>query len=215
MITMHKPVFTVLGDSISVGYTPYLKEELREFEFVPKTEGKEAYEDLDIPRGANCGDSRMLLEYARAAEADGKLTWDLYIVNAGLHDIRIEPETGVRQVSDAEYRQNLSMLFELLLRQGARVIFVNTTNADEAVHNARIQKFWRFSRDVAAVNQIAGEVCRTYGVELIDLYTFTLGFGKEGYTDHIHYTPEISEKQAAYIAENVRGFVKHRPLTGR
>ena len=95
------------------------------------------------------------------------------------------------------------------------MIFVNTTNADEAVHNARIQKFWRFSRDVAAVNRIAEAVCQTYGVELIDLYTFTLRFGKEGYADHIHYTPEISEKQAAYIAEKVRGFVRQRPLTGR
>ena len=204
MLIMHKKVFTVFGDSISVQYTPYLKEELQEFEFVPKVEGKEAYEDLDIPKGTNCGDSKMLLEYISAAEKDGKLDKDLYLVNAGLHDIRIDPSTGRRQVEDTDYRKNLTDILTLLLGHGARVIFINTTNADEAVHNVRISKFWRYSKDVQAVNRIAAEVCEECGVALIDLYTFTLQFGKEGYADHIHYTSEIAKKQADFIAGEVR-----------
>ncbi len=205
---MHKQVFTILGDSISVGYTPYLKEKLQEFDFVPKTEGKEAYENLDIPKGTNCGDSRMLLDYVKAAERDGKLDKDLYLVNAGLHDIRIDPQTGARQVSDEEYEYNLAELFGILQRQGACVIFVNTTNADETIHNVRIQQFWRYSKDVQTVNRIAQEVCRKFRVGLIDLYTFTLQFGKEGYVDHVHYTSEIAQKQAVFIAGQVREILR-------
>ena len=208
MVTMTKQVFTVLGDSISVGYTPYLKEELREFDFVPKTEGKEAYENLDIPKGANCGDSRMLLDYVKAAERDGKPIKDLYLINAGLHDIRIDPRTGARQVDDEEYESNLSAVFELLLRRGATVIFVNTTNADEEIHNTRIQQFWRYGKDVQTVNRIACDVCEKYRIGLIDLYTFTLQFGKEGYVDHVHYTSEISRKQAVFIANRVREILR-------
>ena len=206
---MEQIVYTVLGDSISVGYTPFLTQAMgKRFLFVPKTSGKEAFEDLDIPKGTNCGDSRMLLDYLTAAARDWKLTSTLYLVNAGLHDVKTDPQTRVRQVSNDEYRKNLESALDLLKAENKLVIFINTTNAAEEIHNVRESKFYRYHRDVEAVNEIAAEVCLSRDIPMIDLYRYTIQFGNDAFLDHVHYLPEISEKQGGYIASQVKELLK-------
>ena len=200
-----KKTYTVLGDSISVRYSDFLSEALSdEYIFIPKTEGKEAYDNLDIPTGTNCGDSGMLLDYIKASHENGRLTSDFYILNAGLHDIKTDPITGKKQVEINEYEKNLREIFRILkIIKKCKFVFVNTTNADEEIHNNKGMGFYRFKKDVALVNEAAKKVCNEYKIPYIDLYSYTLEFGKEAFSDHVHYFSEISKKQAEFLAEEV------------
>ncbi|MEM7108775.1 MAG: hypothetical protein AAF519_11155, partial [Bacteroidota bacterium] len=60
------PKIFVIGDSISIHYGPYLAQYLgTDFQYARKGDNGEAFKNLDIPVGANGGDSRMVLDYLR------------------------------------------------------------------------------------------------------------------------------------------------------
>ena len=99
------PSVFVIGDSISIHYGPYLERMLTgRFVYDRKTDAGEALLDLDQPRGANAGDSSMVLEYVRALARVGFGT-DYLLLNCGLHDLRTNPITSAKQVPLAEYRR--------------------------------------------------------------------------------------------------------------
>jgi len=60
----------VIGDSISIQYGPYLEAALRGVMAYARKEGEEeALLNLDIPQGANGGDSGMVLSFLEAKTA--------------------------------------------------------------------------------------------------------------------------------------------------
>jgi len=182
--------YTIWGDSISMAYSPFLAACLGGV-FVFR------------PYGDNCEDSRKLLAHAKAEFAAGNITQDLLVVNAGLHDIKRNPGAAGWQVAPEDYAQNLDTLFGLTARAGARVVFVNTTGVVDELHNTRCGAFKRFDSDARQANGIAAAVCEKRGVPLVDLYTRTKAYGPGAFTDHVHYTPEVSRLQAAFIAEQI------------
>jgi lysophospholipase L1-like esterase len=188
MEKMESVNYSVWGDSISLGYSPCLGKHLGErYAFLPLDE--------------NCGDSRGLLGVAEARLAQGRATRDLLILNAGLHDIkRYGGGTAACQVPLPEYGENLDRIFALLERTRARVVFVNTTGVIDELHNAPGSEFRRYDSDVLAVNEAAARVCEKRRVPLVDLYAFTKAFGTAAFADHVHYKPEVSDRQAGYIA---------------
>ena len=183
--------YTVWGDSISQGYSPFLAARL----------GEEGY--VFRPYGDNCEDSRKLLSHAEAEFAAGNITQDLLVVNAGLHDIKRYPGAAGCQVEPEAYALNLDALFTLAARAGARVLFVNTTWVADELHNARCGEFRRFDSDVRRLNEIAAAVCEQHGVPLADLYAYTKSYGPGEFVDHVHYTPGMSRLQAAFIAAHI------------
>ena len=98
----------VIGDSISIQYGPWLAKFLQgRYSYRRKEGSQEALLDLDIPEGANGGDSSMVLAYIQAAGDHHEIGHpDLLLLNCGLHDIKTDPETGKMQRSPEEYRQN-------------------------------------------------------------------------------------------------------------
>ena len=61
--TPQKEIF-LIGDSISIEYTPYLKEDIKDFANLERKEDDgTALKNLDVPMGANGGDSQMVLDY--------------------------------------------------------------------------------------------------------------------------------------------------------
>lgn len=194
------PKVFLIGDSISVQYSPYLQkytEGLIEFE--RKQDDGKALKNLDVPAGANGGDSRMVLEYLKVKLADPNFRPDYLLVNCGLHDIKTSRQTGERQVSEASYRNNLDAIFSLLKKKKITPIWITTTAVVDTIHNSR-SSIQRFAKDVAAYGEIASEICAKHKVQVIDLHDFTWRLGIEQFADHVHYRESARALQAAYIS---------------
>lgn len=193
----------VIGDSISIQYGPYLEAMLAgQIGYGRKEGADEANLNLDVPVGANGGDSAMVLQFLTACrEAGRELPGDAVVLNCGLHDIKMDPATRQRQVPLEAYESNLAAIATLVLDGlRRRLVWVRTTPCDERVHNARQKQFHRFSMDVLAYNAVADAVMAAHGVPSIDLHTFTLNLGGELYCDHVHFHEPVRRQQAAFIA---------------
>jgi lysophospholipase L1-like esterase len=193
-----------LGDSIALQYGPYLEQYLRGLMAYERVAGTaEALKNLDLPNGANLGDSNRVLAYLHARLAKGLLVdADYLLLNCGLHDIRTDFQSGEKQVPLEQYKTNLPKIIEAVKQLGPRLIWVRTTPCDEAVHNVRSTQFHRYAADGVAYNAAADEIMAAAGVKSLDLYTFTvnLGLGREVYCDHVHFPEHVREKQAAFLA---------------
>ena len=97
------PRVLLIGDSISIGYTPHVRELLR---------GK-----VDVQRPAeNCGPTTRGLQRLDAWLGGG--SWDVIHFNFGLHDLKyvnqqaqlVSPDQGAIQVPLADYEANLERI---------------------------------------------------------------------------------------------------------
>ena len=87
----------VLGDSISIGYGPFLESYLKGMiEYSRKQGEEEALLNLDNPQGANGGDSSMVLSFLKSKAEAGGIDADLLLLNCGLHDIKTDPNVQER-----------------------------------------------------------------------------------------------------------------------
>ncbi len=199
---MSLPKLFVVGDSISVGYSPHLQKMTEGvFRFYDRKTGmEEALKNLDLPLGSNIGDSSMVLNYLRTMLANSDWRPEVLLLNCGLHDIKTVD--GVLQIPLDGYRRNLEIIFELLAENRVNAVWVRTTPVDDEQHNSGKKDFKRYSKDLDKYNAIADEIMNESGIKMIDLYSFTarLGKGKEIYRDHVHYHSGIEALQAAYIA---------------
>lgn len=199
------PILFLIGDSISIQYGPYLETFLKDaVHFERKQDDGKAEKNLDIPTGANGGDSRMVLEYLRLKLRDPDFKADYMLLNCGLHDIKRNPATKEIQVTEEEYRENLNTIFQLMLQRNIQLIWIRTTPVVDSIHNAKQRSFHRFADDVSAYNKIADEICEMYNVPAIDLHSFSQQLGVEQFIDHVHFSEYARAMQGAFIA----GFVK-------
>jgi hypothetical protein len=205
-----RPGLFVIGDSISIQYGPHLEKYVRGFwRYGRKSDDGQAAKNLDVPAGANGGDSRMVLEYLRVMLKDEKFRPDVLLLNCGLHDIKRHPQTNAIQVDAASYRRNLETICRMLRARGVALVWVRTTPVDDERHNSRSQEFKRYARDLDEYNRIADGVMAEHGVPVIDLYAFTRSLGGEHYIDHVHYDEAARALQAAHIAGFLQAYA-HR-----
>lgn len=202
------PRLFIIGDSISIQYGPYL-EKLVEGTFIydrkrDSAGAPKATSNLDVPTGANGGDSDMVLAYLRRRRVHDPIAADVLVLNCGLHDIKTDPVTGAIQVPLSRYEQNLRAIVEEARAMNLRLVWINTTPVIDEIHNTRSKAFHRFARDVAAINASAARIMSAAGVPVIDLHAFSAPLVPEGFMDHVHYTPDLCEKQAAFIAAEFR-----------
>lgn len=191
----------LIGDSISVQYFPFLKKYMAGFaELDRKLDNGQAEKDLDVPVGANGGDSRMVLEYLRAKFSDPGFKPEYLIINCGLHDIKRTPaKPDIVQVTKENYRKNLESIFALLKYHNVKPIWVRTTYVVDSIHNSHSKDIIRHGEDVVIYNKIADEICTKHKIPSIDLYTFSIEQGQEHILDHVHYDMPTRALQAAYI----------------
>ena len=200
----------VIGDSISIHYGPYLERYLKGFMRYTRKEGVEqSLQNLDTPMGANGGDSSNVLAFLEYKIQSGGIDADALLVNCGLHDIKTDPGTGRKQVPLEDYRKNLLEIVTLVKKSGVRLIWIRTTPCEERIHNVRNSQFRRFAKDSDEYNRAADEIMREAGIPEIDLYGFTRNLGgDEIFCDHVHFTEDVRQKQAAFIAGWLAGNMK-------
>lgn len=207
--TKDLPSVFLIGDSISIQYGPYLaKYTDGVIQLSRKKDDGNALKNLDVPTGANGGDSRMVLEYLRSKLRDPGFQPDYLVLNCGLHDIKRNPESGKIQVTEAEYRSNLSAIISLLKEKNIRPVWIRTTAVVDTIHNSRSGSFKRYARDLSIYNGIADQVCKENNIPEIDLYGFTWRLGITQFTDHVHYKEEARALQAAFITGQLIEIIK-------
>lgn len=201
------PETFLVGDSISVHYGPFLEKALRpEIKLQRRSGLQEALKNLDVPSGANSGDSDAVLEFLSSAFAAGLLKTQLLLVNCGLHDIKTDPKTGVKQVPLERYASNLRAIVKLARTNGVPLMWTLTTPCDEKVHNKGSIEFHRFAADAVRYNDAALEIMKANEVPAIDLFSFTEALDVPLYCDHVHFLEPVRKLQGEFIARRVNSW---------
>ncbi len=183
------PRVLIIGDSISIGYQ------------VPLREALKGQANVHRP-GTNCGPTTRGVENIEGWLGDGK--WDVIHFNFGLHDVRhfengvgTDADKGQRQVSEADYEQNLEQLVTRMKKTGAKLIFAMTTPVPA-------QSAGRVPGDEVRYNEIARRVMQKHGVQIDDLYSFILPRLKEAQLPmNVHFKPEGSKLLADQVAASI------------
>jgi len=199
------PSVFVVGDSISVHYGPFLKDALAGIWRYGRKGGEAAaLSNLDVPQGANGGDSGMVRAYVEERLCEADFQPDLLLFNAGLHDIKLPSHGGNAQIALGDYRANLLAIVEGVLRRGIEPVWVRSTPFYDDIHNgARYPGFIRFEDDLRVYNRAADELMREHRVKSIDLHGFTNSLSDhpaELFADHVHFHPKIMARQGSFIA---------------
>jgi acyl-CoA thioesterase-1 len=188
------PRVLLIGDSISIGYTPAVQDLLA---------GKANV--LRIPM--NGGDTRRGLENLSDWLGDRK--WDVIHFNFGLHDLKYMKDgkldlTGERGVQPEDYGKNLGLLVERLADTGAELIWATTTPVPEGSDG-------RAPGDAAKYNAIAAKVMKEHGVATDDLHNHVLPeLEKHQRPANVHFTEEGSAFLAEQVAKSILEALERR-----
>jgi len=194
------PNVLLIGDSISVGYTPHVMNSLK---------GKANV--VRIPQ--NGGDTERGLKNLDKWLGDQK--WDLIHFNWGLHDLcyrhpqskvqgRRDKKRGTQQIPLELYSKNLEQLVEQLKVKApeAQLIWCATTFVPE-------EEAGRFQGDDHKYNAAAKAIMDKNGIAINDLHTFsqTIQEDAKGVGD-VHFTNEGSKKLGQKVAEEIESLLK-------
>lgn len=148
------PRVLIIGDSISIGYTATVREELSGKANVHR-----------IPE--NGGHTAKGLE--NFDKWTGKKKWDVIHFNWGLHDLKymkdgkLDPATGTQLAPAEVYGKNLEMLVRRLKNTGAHLIWAATTPVPEGSKG-------RVPGDAKKYNGVAARIMDEHGVPINDLF---------------------------------------------
>lgn len=195
----------LLGDSISIGYTPVVQKQL---------EGKMVVlRPMRNGKPENCsGTTYGVANVDRWLQIEGG-KWDVIHFNWGLHDIKhVKPDgktsdsaTDPSQVTAEEYEKNLRQIVAKLKATGAKLIFATTTPVpDEPM------KVYRANPDVIRYNESALRVMKDEGIVVNDLYSFVRPQMKELQRQpaNVHFTQAGSEALGTEVVKAIQAQLK-------
>lgn len=195
----------VIGDSISIEYGPSLEAALSPGIAYARKEGlNEAMANLDIPTGANGGDSSMVLAFLKTLCADPAFQPDILAINAGLHDMKCAAD-GSHQIELDAYRANLSAMVSLCAERQTTMVWIRTTPIDD-VMALRNPSFSRCQADVDRYNAVADEVMTGGAVPMLDLHGMTANLEIDEpilWRDHAHFHPSVYTAQGQWLAARI------------
>ena len=188
----------ILGDSISIGYTPLV---------IDLLEGKA---NVSRPK-ANCGPTTRYLQSLDKWLGDTK--WDVIHFNVGLHDLcyrhpdakgygNRDKVNGTLSVTLEQYEANLETILSRLKKTGAKIIFASTSVIPEGEAGRKVGDDLRY-------NEVAAKVMARHGIPVNDLHAITASFPKDHFVKpgDVHFKPIGSQKLAdqvsAVIAEQL------------
>ncbi|GAA4437416.1 SGNH/GDSL hydrolase family protein [Ravibacter arvi] len=188
------PRVLILGDSISIGYTPHVVELLKEV--------------AEVSRPAeNCQGTTNGVKKIDTWLGDSR--WDVIHFNFGLHDLKhVDPvtfqnstrEEDPKQADVKQYARNLKAITEKLKSTGAVLIFATTTPFPDKPDGPL-----RRASDVKAYNRAALKIMKKNGVLINDLHSFALPrMSALQIPKNVHFTKEGSK----VLAEQVAGVIR-------
>jgi lysophospholipase L1-like esterase len=190
VIVSARPKVLIIGDSISMGYTPHVAARLAG-----------AAEVAHNPGNAGDTDNTAAGLDAWLAEAAP----DVVHFNCGLHDIKVARDARRNQVPLDRYRENLARIVERLSQSAAKLIWATITPVIEDRHTA-VKEFDRYNRDVKAYNAAAAEIVGRAGIPVDDLHAAAVAAGPEHVIceDGVHFTDDGYRMLAEAVATCLR-----------
>ena len=200
------PNVFIYGDSISIAYTPTVRESLK---------GAANVYRLHV----NGGDSSSVIQKVYALnETMGDywdFEWDIIHFNIGLHDLKyvvagakLDKVTGEQVSSVSEYESNLRdvIAYFKALAPEATLIFATTTPVPEGEPG-------RHAGDAARYNQVALKVLKDHPDIIVnDLYAFTKPNQPDWWTKpgNVHFTEKGFSAQGRRVAEVIEQALEKR-----
>ncbi|WP_299546848.1 sulfatase-like hydrolase/transferase [Seonamhaeicola sp.] len=175
------PNVLIIGDSISIGYTPFVKAALKE----------KANVSHNLGNAKHTGNGLEKLD-----DWLGETKWDVIHFNWGLWDLCYrnpdsqvqggrDKKNGILTFTIEQYKRNLEKLVSRLKLTGAQLIFATTTHVPDG-------EAGRIANDDKRYNKVAIEIMKRHGVKINHLNELSEGIHGEyaiGNGD-VHYTPE-------------------------
>ncbi len=188
------PRVFIIGDSISIGYTPFV---------VKALEGKAI---VSRPK-ENCNGTRMGVE--KLDQWLGQEKYDLIHFNFGLHDMKhVDTRTGegTNNATDPVqstlpvYKKNLQWIVSRLEATGAVLVFASTTPVP-----ARSNRVMREPDQLTKYNKVALRIMRKHRIAINDLFSFAQPLIKEYQNPNdVHFT----ERGYALLGEEVASCIQ-------
>ena len=193
------PDVLILGDSISIGYHPFVKKALR---------GRVNISRPMSPEGGfeNCAGTTNGVK--KVSDWIGDKEWDLIHFNFGLHDIKhVNPLNGKnsgsfedpQQASPRQYEKNLNYIVKKLKKTKATLIFATTTPyPDTKLKPARKPGMHKI------YNSVAHKVMEKNKVFINDLHAFvTPRMAELQRPKNVHFTEFGSRELAKKVVESI------------
>ena len=191
------PNVLIIGDSISIGYYPFVKEMMKEKALVTRP-----FKEDGSPE--NCQGTANGVKNIDKWIGDTK--WDLIHFNFGLHDIKhVDPLTGKNskdpehplQADLKQYKRNLEVIAENLTTTGAKLVFATTTPYPDEVGGPL-----RDPRMPEKYNKAALKIMKKNGIMINDLFAFVLPRMAElQRPNNVHFTEAGSRELAKQVAK--------------
>lgn len=195
------PVVVLIGDSIRLGYAPIVAEQLA---------GKATV----LSVSANGGDTERVLKNLEAWAISTRPA--VVHFNAGLHDLRFNPETKTHQVALDDYESNLrSIVKRLETETNATLIFATTTPVIGERHNVN-RPTHRHEDDVKKFNRAAlGVMAESPVVRIDDLHALITNGGPDTLLggDGVHFTKAGYARLGAAVAGAIEQALSPVPAT--
>lgn len=184
------PHVLIIGDSISIGYSGRVREQLK---------GKANV----IHNPGNAQGTTLGLEHLQKWLGDTK--WDVIHFNWGLHDLKRVKQAGTSENSNdpndpqqadlATYTANMEVLVKQLKATGSKLIFATTTPYPGGV------KPYRQPEDAARYNAAALNIMQANHIQVNDLYRLVLPKLRTLQKPrNVHFKPEGSKFLADQVA---------------
>jgi len=195
------PKVLIIGDSISAGYFPFVKDLLKgKAELIsPKQFDEEG-------KPTSCEGTTRGVE--NIDEWLGDTKWDVIHFNFGLHDLKhIKPGSNRNsknlddplQADLSQYEKNLREIVGKLRATGATLIFATTTPYPD-----KLDRQIRTPGMPQKYNMIALKIMRENDIEVNDLYSFVLPRMEElQRPNNVHFTEAGSQVLAGEVAQAI------------
>ena len=186
------PLVYSSGDSISLGYWPYLENELWQYASIYYQ--RELWKDMPETRSPNNGHAHNAYESLEKAYGNKNFKPDYILINFGLHMLN-----GFQNNLEG-YGEWIQKFINLAKEEDAKLIWVTTTPYAlyQNDKNVTIRKF----------NETAIKIVNENDMYVVDLYTCIIGLIKDlnewnVFEDGLHYREEIKEKQGKFLSQQI------------
>jgi len=188
------PKALLIGDSISIGYTPHVVAALKGRVEVIHHKGNAQHTGTGL---------KMLDRWI------GGKQWDVIHFNWGLWDLcyrhpdsrvqgRRDKEKGALTTSIEQYEKNLDQLVVRLKKTGAKLIWAHTTTVPDGEAGRKLGDDDRY-------NHVASRVMKKHGIEINDLNALSDSFPAGLFTapGNVHFKAEGSRRLGQAVAAEI------------